>query len=113
MKQAWVPMKCGQSSQAMTAYFELADHCWFLTSVTSVPAGQAPVHATTPMVGEFSTSEKYNSCMGCHADSYVRCGRCSNLSCWNTSNSQFRCGWCGQVGYVSGSIESLSPVDWG
>lgn len=113
MKQAWVPMKCGQSSQAMIAYFELSDHCWYLTSVTSVPAEQTAAHAATPMVGQFSISEKYNGCAGCNADSYVRCGSCSKLGCWNTSDPHFRCGWCGHTGNVSGSIDSLSPADWG
>ena len=113
MKQAWVPMKCSQSSRAMIAYFELSDHCWYLTSVTSVPAEQAAAHATTPMTGQFSTSNRYGGCAGCGADCYVRCGRCSMLGCWNTSNPQFRCGWCEQIGTVSGSIESLSPADWG
>lgn len=113
VKQAWVPMKCGQSSQTMTAYFELTDHCWYLTSVTPAPAGQGRSHITTPMVGKFGISENYNGCLGCHADNYVRCGRCNELGCWNMSNPEFRCGWCGNVGPVSGSIESLSPADWG
>lgn len=113
MKQAWVPMKCGQSSQTMTAYFELSGHCWYLTSVTAAPAGQMRAHTTTPMAGQFGISEKYSGCLGCHADSYVRCGRCNELGCWNTSSPQFRCGWCGNAGTVSGSIESLNPADWG
>ena len=115
MKAAWVPMKCGQSAQAMMAHFVLAeaDNRWDLTSVASIPAAQAAANAAPPMAGQFGISGQYTGCTGCGANSYVRCGACGNLGCWNSSRPQFRCGWCGHSGAVSGSIDSLRPADWG
>ena len=113
MKQAWVPMKCGQSSQTMTAYFELSGALLVSTSVTAAPAGQVRAHTTTPMAGQFGISEKYGGCLGAMPTATSACGRCNELGCWNTSSPQFRCGWCGNPGAVSGSIDSLNPADWG
>jgi len=112
MQQAWVPMKCGQSAMVMIAHFELAGGCWSLTSVAPAPDAATRTEVRSPMMGQFGLAEQYGGCLGCGAGSYVRCGQCVQLGCWNPVQPWFRCAWCGQSGEVTGGIESLNPADW-
>lgn len=58
--------------------------------------------------GTFGFTEKYPGCPYCRATGLVRCGRCGQLTCWNSESSISTCAKCGQRGVVSGNIDHLT-----
>lgn len=47
-------------------------------------------------------------CPHCGKTGYVKCNTCGHISCWNPNEKMFTCGYCGNHGEVSGTIESLN-----
>jgi len=95
----------------MMGRFEFSGGTWYLTSAAEVSAVQSSSPAMGPLSGSFGLSPEYTGCPGCRADSIVCCGVCGELSCWQSSDPRFRCGFCGNEGVVSGRIEQVKPSD--
>jgi hypothetical protein len=57
----------------------------------------------------FEVSPSYR-CPGCGASSYVQCGRCRGLGCWDPTWEMFRCPLCGNAGAVNGTIDRISGL---
>ena len=76
------------------------------TAERAVPSGE-PAAVT----GAFGLSAEYRGCPACRADSFARCHSCNEISCGQSSDPRFRCGFCGETGPVSGFIDSLRPTD--
>lgn len=74
------------------------------------PGCVAPSDGHSAVKATFTLSEKYGGCPYCAADSFVRCGRCHELSCYDSSWEVFRCPRCGNSGAVTGAIDSLSGL---
>ena len=110
-QRTWVQMRCGKSGTAMLARFELLDGEWCLVSATEFDGGESRSPDAQPLAGDFNVSPEYPGCPECHVKSFVLCGACGELGCWEP-NSTFRCGWCGNEGPVSGRIEEVRPSDW-
>ena len=51
-------------------------------------------------------------CPWCGDTSFVRCGKCQNLTCYDSSGT-FTCAHCGRSGKVSGYIESIKVTHSG
>ena len=60
--------------------------------------------------GSFGVAEEYSGCPYCRANNFVRCGRCKELSCYDTSWETFHCAHCGNAGRVTGTIETVSGL---
>ncbi len=107
---AWIRFFCGRDRRGRMATFRKVRSEWQLTSVADKgPSGGQP--GRLAVSGQFGLAPEYAGCPGCRADSYVRCGNCSNLSCWNSATTTFACGSCNNRGDVSGRIDSsrLTP----
>jgi hypothetical protein len=113
MDKAWVVMKCSQSLTTMMAHFELSGGCWYLTEATEAATMQAnSADDVAQLGGGFSVGPEYSGCPSCRSDSFASCGVCREISCWNSSDRRFTCGFCRNSGLVAGSIESIRPNDW-
>lgn len=110
---SYVRLACSRTRTAMMARFVRAETgTWDLTGASphgSVAQFQAE-HVAHEVTGPFGISPEYPGCPQCRADSYVKCGVCARLSCWQ-SGTLSTCGWCGNTAPVSGQIESLQRVD--
>lgn len=49
-------------------------------------------------------------CPYCGNDGFVKCGRCGELTCWNSSTNHFVCAACGNSGKVEGTISDLKAT---
>lgn len=60
--------------------------------------------------GRVATYQSHASyrCPQCGASSFVQCGRCSQLACWEESWEIFRCPRCGDSGPVHDFIERIT-----
>lgn len=60
--------------------------------------------------GSFGFSEGYPGCPHCQASNVVKCGKCGQLSCWDTRSNTMVCPYpnCGNRGEISGSFDRLS-----
>jgi hypothetical protein len=67
--------------------------------------------STTAAMGAFTVTKSYPGCPSCHADNFVRCGRCQCLACWDTTWPTFSCPSCGNSGPVEGSITEISSLE--
>lgn len=72
----------------------------------SKPSGE---DAAMPTSGNFYYGE--SGCPYCGNLSYVKCGTCNKLSCWNPEVKRFTCAICDASGEVNGTIDSLDGVD--
>jgi len=61
--------------------------------------------------GEFHVGGGYAGCPRCGATSYVKCGRCEQLSCWRSESPMSTCGACGNVARVGGQLTTVQRVD--
>jgi hypothetical protein len=110
--RAWIPFFCSKTKTHMLALFEEFEGVWNLTAVDRTDSTAASERSgPLNIVGSFGLSPEYSGCPVCHADSCAQCGECAQLSCWQYGSMRFQCGMCGNVGDVSGAIESLSPLD--
>lgn len=73
---------------------------------------QAPSYsaASTEVKGSFSVDGDLDkACARCESTGFVKCGSCSELTCFEGGEGDmFTCAWCGEGGPVGGFIESLS-----
>ncbi len=63
--------------------------------------------------GSFTISADYRGCPSCGADNVVRCSRCHQLACWDSSQPVFHCPSCGKSGPVTGVITRFSTLGGG
>lgn len=77
------------------------------------PGSTPPVEPRGQIQAAFVTTPDYPGCPGCGARSFVRCGRCQRLGCWEDSWAIFHCPTCGNSGPVSGVIDRLSDLGAG
>lgn len=71
------------------------------------PAATAPHTAQTlKLWGQFPINPKYR-CGRCGATSYLKCGSCGALLCWDGETRHVTCGSCGVDSNVMGAFESI------
>jgi predicted RNA-binding Zn-ribbon protein involved in translation (DUF1610 family) len=74
------------------------------------PGSVIPSSGNGAARGAFNVSPEYAGCPHCGADNFVRCGRCRELSCYDTSWEIFHCPRCGNSGRITGTIDSVSGL---
>ncbi|HVY09529.1 MAG TPA: hypothetical protein VHB18_05230 [Mycobacteriales bacterium] len=104
-------MRCQRSRDDLIGRFDHIDGWWMLASTDRATSSWSNNAAGYGVVGDFGVYYRYPGCKGCGADSWVRCGRCERLSCWDTAAPAHTCPWCGNRGIVSGLVRSLTAVD--
>ena len=62
----------------------------------------------TEITGDIRFGAEYRGCPHCGSPSYVKCGTCHKISCWNGSDQTVHCPWCDTTSEIGGTIESLT-----
>lgn len=101
--------KCIKTGKLFYPRYDLAaDDCWTLTyGVKELPYGHKAAGAGGP--GFAITATKVGpqyKCPWCGNTSYVRCGRCGKLTCYDDRTDTFTCGHCGNRGKITGTIST-------
>ncbi|WP_329107995.1 hypothetical protein OG792_05650 [Micromonospora sp. NBC_01699] len=103
----FVNMLCSRSSQPSVIRFVRQEQGYVAVGASRqrpgsvIPGEDGTTHAS------FGVAEGYTGCPHCGAASFVRCGRCRKLGCWDESWEAFHCRRCGNSGPVDGVIDSL------
>lgn len=105
-----LPVKCVSAHKTFYARYDYAyDGVWVLAyGLKSIPADGSGVSASGMSKIDISNSRTgpQYKCPYCGNRNYVRCGRCKKLTCYS-GNSTFTCDHCGNVGEVTGTIETI------
>lgn len=65
--------------------------------------------------GRIVIASSYPGCPNCGAASFVRCGFCQKVSCWDTDSKSFKCPHCGNTCndvIDTSELEYMSGVDY-
>ncbi|MEU4194520.1 hypothetical protein AB0E69_21665 [Kribbella sp. NPDC026611] len=108
----FVNFTCSSTRHPGVARFEWKAEQWQLVGASRQRPDSSPVAAERQsQSGGFVRGPAYTGCPSCGADSFVQCGRCQSLGCWDNSWPDFTCPTCGNRGEVSdGTIESISTT---
>ncbi|MUG96837.1 hypothetical protein F7734_32650 [Scytonema sp. UIC 10036] len=60
------------------------------------------------IAGSFEIDAAYPGCPHCEESSFVKCGSCGKVACWDGKRTTHTCPWCGCKTEISGSIKNLS-----
>ncbi len=107
LNTVFLEAKCVNCNKKFFPRYDLAaDGYWTLTiGVTSLNCNQKTLEKSNfkwqPKYRK--TGPRYN-CPWCGNDSYVKCGKCGKLTCYESETKKFLCAHCGNSGEVSGSI---------
>lgn len=105
---AFIPMTCSRNGQFLMSRFERTEAAWSLVGASVARRSTSEVAGPRDQItGGIVLDAAYTGCPVCGANSIVRCGRCSELNCWDSTVPQFHCASCGNSGQVSGTIDSL------
>ena len=55
----------------------------------------------THIVGDIYPDPEYPGCPYCRGNSFIICGNCGKLYCYNEKNGVSTCEWCGNTGRLS------------
>lgn len=104
------PINCISSHKEFLARYDFAyDEVWVLTyGIKEIQNEHIRTDATKSKkidITNSRTGPQYK-CPYCGNRDFVRCGLCEKLTCYSGDGS-FVCDHCGNVGGVSGTIESL------
>lgn len=78
-------MGCGSTDKRFSARFDLREQtqAWELAAAWPLERAANARGPESPQVeGAFLVSAEYSGCPHCGAGGFVKCGRCSGLSCW-------------------------------
>ncbi len=106
-------MRCSTTQKTLIATFGQHNGRWQLqhAAVAASQTGQDQRPAALTIKGGLDVGQAYAGCPTCGVGSFVKCGVCARLSCWNSSRRTFRCGWCGNEGVVEGGIYDVAALD--
>lgn len=60
------------------------------------------------ITGNIQCDSTYPGCPHCSDQSYVRCGVCKKVACWDALTQEFHCPWCNNTTPISGEITELT-----
>lgn len=108
-KLFFLEVKCVKTKDTFYARFDYAaDDIWALTyGLKSLPAGERVSGGSSQQDISYMRVGPQYRCPYCGAESFVRCGKCGKLTCYDEANGLFKCAHCGNSGPVSGSIEKI------
>ena len=74
---------------------KMQDQDWWRTWAFEIDDRRAKREGydVTPVLGNLNCTEEFPGCPHCGSYSFVQCGRCKRLSCWNEESSMM-CLWC-------------------
>jgi predicted RNA-binding Zn-ribbon protein involved in translation (DUF1610 family) len=109
-----VGLACGKTRHPQVGKFVWDGGTWRLVGVSRQrPGSVLPAAGQKEQRGSFDIASTYGGCPSCGAMGFVRCGRCTQLACWDPAREIFDCPHCGNRGPVAGTIESISTLGSG
>jgi hypothetical protein len=111
-EQFLVSFTCSSTRHPGVGRFVWIDDVWVFTGASRQRPGSTIPDTDTVQTrhGRFGRSPDYPGCPSCGSDSYVRCGRCSELGCWDETWPGFLCPTCGNNGPVSTGLDAVSSL---
>lgn len=110
----FLEVKCSKSKNNFYARFDYAaDNVWVLTyGVKDLPAGEKVSSGNSQQdISNMRIGPQYK-CPYCQSKSFVKCGVCGNLTCYDESG-HFDCVHCSNSGTVSGYIDKVDVSNSG
>ena len=101
--------RCVNCGRTFYPRYDLAaDNVWVLTyGVVELPQGQTAVGTEGPGINiDNRRCGPQFRCPWCGNDSFVKCGKCGHLTCYDVNSGVFNCAYCGNKGRVSGSLSN-------
>lgn len=109
--KAYVYFGCAATSSFTLGAFGQTTTGWeLLTSHPAPPEAAGAAGVNRNLSGSMTIGPDYPGCAACRANSFVKCGTCSKLSCWN-GDRMSTCGFCGISAETGGTIEEIGVVD--
>jgi hypothetical protein len=101
--------RCARNRGAFGIRFELSGGQWTSTWASPLKEGAAnrEGHDKSEITGNIVIGSSYPGCPYCRATSWVTCGTCSKLACWDGDFHRVTCPWCGTESEVAGEIRGL------
>ena len=103
---------CSSTRHPAVCRFVWSGSAWtFVGASRQRPGSTIPASdAAQTHNGDFGIAGDYSGCPSCGSDSYVRCGSCHRLGCYDLSWPEFTCPSCGNGGPVTIGIDSVSAM---
>ena len=106
----FLPIRCAKTKNEFYLRYDRAyDGVWNLTRAEKTLPSDVSVaknlSSVTLDISGARLGPQYK-CPDCGSISYVRCGQCQKLTCYDGSG-KFTCAYCGNSGEVSGYIDTL------
>ncbi len=105
-----LPINCVTAHKIFYARYDYAyDGVWVLTyGLKNMPSDRSGVFESEMSKIDISNSRvgPQYKCPYCGNTDFVRCGRCHKLTCYS-GGGKFTCDHCGNVGDVTGTIDTL------
>lgn len=108
--RAYMYCGCAASGTVTLAVFARTESGWALIESHPAGADAGAIAAGRELAGEFTVADSFAGCRQCGARSFIVCGACDKLSCWQGSGASV-CGYCGYTAEAYGSVESLRAVE--
>ena len=97
-----VACKCGRSKKMFGIRVEKRQNTWWMTWAFPISDKSASNEGydQVEVSGNIRIDPEYPGCPYCKTDSWVSCGVCNKLSCWEGGKRESVCEWCGNRGIV-------------
>lgn len=103
--------RCVQSKQPYGIRFQ-QDFVGKWTATWAFKRGERwllkPRESSQHLTGGVALGETFPGCPHCGGGSFVRCGHCEAVGCWDKQTDPYPCPHCGRSAPIGGRIESLN-----
>jgi hypothetical protein len=114
-KEATVIMaSCRKQKRVFGIRAEKIKRDWHFTWAFSIDekAAKREGYDSTSVNGNIIIDNEYPGCPYCDSKSFIQCGNCHKISCWDYETAFFKCPVCGNSGEVY-SAESFENIKGG
>lgn len=115
MKEATVIMAtCRKGNGVFGIRAEKIKRDWHFTWAfpVSEQSAKREGYDSTTVKGNIIVDDEYPGCPYCSSKSFVQCGGCKKISCWDFADSIFKCPICGDQGEVC-TVDSFDNISGG
>lgn len=97
-----VACKCRKSKKTYGIRVEKKENTWCMTWAFPISDKSASNEGydKVEVKGNIRIEPEYPGCPYCKASGWISCGRCNKLTCWDNSERESVCEWCGNRGIV-------------
>ena len=106
MKANVILIRCNKYERLFgTRVQQMEDGDWYRTWAFKIDSkhAQNEGYDTNQVIGNLNATDEYPGCPYCGSMTFVQCGNCGNLTCWNGETSLY-CNWCNSM------MENIIPA---